>query len=127
VRLAAVHKVVVISNSRMLVGGVDCHAQGGDLSRQPEYIQKLCHVEAIAEYVPPTLADRLLMSPGAIVFARGSLNVPVGKTKPLRMKLTAAGRKYVKPGRTLNLRLSVKVAHPDEKPQKLTNTIRAAP
>jgi Tol biopolymer transport system component len=126
VRLAAVRKAA-ISNGRMIVAGVDCHAQGGDISRQPEYIQKLCHVEAIAEYVPPTLSDRLLMRTGAIVFARGSLNVPVGKTKPLKIKLTAAGKKYAKPGRTLKLRLSVKIAHPGEDPQKLTKTIRLAP
>jgi hypothetical protein len=126
VRLAAVRKAV-ISNGRMIVAGVDCHAQGGDISRQPEYIQKLCHVEAITEYVPPTLPGRLLMRPGAIVFARGSVNVPVGKTKPLKMKLTAVGKKYAKPGRTLELRLSVRVAHPGEKPQTLTKTIRAAP
>jgi Tol biopolymer transport system component len=111
-------------NHFMTLRGIDCKAQGGHPELLPPELQKACHVEAIAEYVPPTLPGRILLKAGAIAFAKGSVNIPEGETKPLKLKLTGPGKKYAKPGTKLKLALTIRMTAPDQKPQTLKKTVK---
>ena len=58
-----------------------------------------------------------------IVFAKGSLKVPHGKTLPLPLKVTAAGRKLLKPGKTLKVALTITEKAPGAETQRTTKTL----
>ena len=59
-----------------------------------------------------------------VVIAKGSVKVPAGKKKPLKMKLTAAGKRLLKPGRTLKLKLTVRATRTGSKAQTIHKTIK---
>lgn len=118
---------VAIAHNQMSVG-IDCNAQGGHPELLPPELRKLCHVEAFTEYEPDThtIHRVQLKRKRPIVFAKGSTNVPLGKSGALKLKLTGAGKKYAKPGKTLKLKLVLKLAGPEGESQTVRQTIRAA-
>jgi len=124
VRLATLKRVVFVGHT--LNVGVDCNAQGG----HPD--PKICNGDGIARAVAPVGALRpvtpwggsLSRKPTSIVFAKGSVKVPGGKTKQLKMKLTAAGKKLAKPGATLTVRVVVTETADSEKVQTSRQTIK---
>jgi hypothetical protein len=61
-----------------------------------------------------------------IVFAKGSVTVPNGKTLPLLLKITAKGRKLMKGRKTLKLTETVVETAPGAKPTTTTKTFTVA-
>ena len=61
-----------------------------------------------------------------IVFAKGSVKVPNGKTEPLPLKITAAGKKLMKGRRSLKLTETVVETAPGAKPRTTTKTFTVA-
>ena len=108
---------------RMAVG-INCFADGGH--PDPKY----CNGDGIAKMVAP--AGGFLRSPKhelkkktkTIVFAKGSVKVPGGESKPLKLKVTAAGKKLAKPGKTLKIQLDIKVSRDQEKPETFKKTVK---
>lgn len=97
---------------------IDCYAQGGH--PDPKY----CNGDGIAKAVAPRTAFRLWAKPKPVVFSKGSVKVAEGKSKPLKLKITAAGRELLKAGGTVKVKLSVKVTRPTGNPQTFTKTIK---
>jgi len=62
-----------------------------------------------------------------IVFAKGSAKIPHGQAKPPPLKLTAAGNKALKAGRSLKVTVTIVETAPGAKPQKTTKTITVKP
>lgn len=103
---------------------VDCNAQGGH--PDPKY----CNGDGIAKAVAPRTAFRPWAKPKPnkpIVFAKGSVKVPEGKSKPLKLKLTAAGKKLLSKGKAVQVKLSVKVTRPNGKALTFKKTISVQP
>ena len=108
---------------RMAVG-INCFADGGH--PDPKY----CNGDGIAKMVAP--GGGFLRSPKhelkrrmkTIVFAKGSVKVPGGESKPLKLKVTAAGKKLAKPGKTLKILLDIKVSRDQEKPETFKKTVK---
>jgi len=120
VRLAAIKKVYIYPRLNV---GVDCFAQGGH--PDPKY----CNGDGIAKMVTYTgLNPRSWAKPKlkkkTIVFAKGSVKVPGGQSKQLKLKLTAAARKVAKPGTTLKVQVVVKVSRDKEKPETFKQTVK---
>ncbi|HET7416817.1 MAG TPA: hypothetical protein VFJ61_04215 [Solirubrobacterales bacterium] len=120
VRLIALKKVYAWRY--MTPAFIDCNAQGGH--PDPKY----CNGDGIAKAVAPRTAFRPWAKPKTkaqtIVFAKGSVKVPEGKKKGLKMKVTAAGRKLLKAGGKVKLKLTVKVSRPVGAPEAFTQTIK---
>jgi hypothetical protein len=103
---------------------INCFADGGH--PDPKY----CHGDGIAKMVAP--AGGFLSSPKhelkkktkTIVFAKGSVKVPGGESKPLKLKVTTAGKKLAKPGKTLKIQLEIKVSRDREKPETFKKTVK---
>src|SRR5436853_2538992 len=102
---------------------IDCNAQGGH--PDPKY----CHGDGIAKAVAPRTAFRpwARSKNKPIVFAKGSVKVAEGKKKGLKMKITAAGKKLLKAGGTVKVKLAVKVTRPTGSAQTFTKTIKVQP
>ncbi len=120
VRLAAIKKVYVYPRLSVFV---DCFAQGGH--PDPKY----CNGDGIAKMVTYTgLNPRPWAKPKlkkkTIVFAKGSLKVPGGQSKSLKLMVTPAGKKLAKPGTTLKVQVVVKVSRDKEKPETFKQTIK---
>jgi Tol biopolymer transport system component len=62
-----------------------------------------------------------------IVLAKGSVTVPNGQTKPLPLKLTAAGKKLVKQGKPLKVTVKIVETAPGAKPKTTTKTLTVKP
>lgn len=60
----------------------------------------------------------------SVVFAKGSVKVPEGKSKALKMKVTAAGRKLLSTGKAVKVKLSVKVTRPAGNARTFQKTIK---
>jgi len=100
---------------------IDCGAQGGH--PDPKY----CKGDGIAKAVAPGTAfrSRARAKTGKpVVFAKGSVKVAEGKRKPLKMKITAAGRKLLKASGTVKVKLAVKVRRPTGKALTFTKRIK---
>jgi Tol biopolymer transport system component len=100
---------------------IDCFAQGGH--PDPRY----CKGDGIAKAVAPRTAFRpwaKAKTGKPVVFAKGSVKVAEGKKKPLKMKITAAGKKLLKAGGTVKVKLSVKVTRPTGKPLTFAKAIK---
>jgi hypothetical protein len=121
VRLAAIKKVYAYP--RLMVF-VDCSAQGGH--PDPKY----CNGDGIAKMVtytglnPRPWAKPKLKKKTTIVFAKGSVKVPGGQSKPLKLKVTPASKKVAKPGTTLEVQVVVKVSRDNEKPETFKQTVK---
>lgn len=105
----------------LLAVGIDCNAQGGH--PDPKY----CNGDGIAKVLVPRTGYRPWAKPQAsksVVFAKGSVKVPEGKSKPLKMKVTAAGRKLLSSGKKVKVTLTVKVSRPTGKAQTFKKTIK---
>lgn len=103
---------------------IDCNAQGGH--PDPKY----CKGDGITRMVAPATAFRpwrRAKSGKLIVFAKGSVKVAEGKRKPLKMKVTAAGRKLLKAGGKLKVKLTVKVTRPVGGPQTFKQPVTVQP
>jgi Tol biopolymer transport system component len=104
---------------------IDCNAKGGHPN--PKY----CKGNGIATAVAPSTAFRSWAKPKAtakkVVFAKGSVKVPEGKSKPLKMKITGAGEKLLKAGKSLKIKLVVKVTRPTGKALTFKKTIEVEP
>ena len=61
-----------------------------------------------------------------IVFAKGSVTVPNGKTKPLPLKITAAGKKLMKGRKSLKLTETIVETAPGAKPKTTSKTFTVA-
>ena len=104
---------------------IDCNAQGGH--PDPKY----CNGNGFATAVQPGTAFRSWAKPKTtakkVAFAKGSVKVPEGKSKPLKMKITGAGEKLLKAGKSLKVKLVVKVTRPTGKAQTFKKTIVVEP
>ncbi|HZO06670.1 MAG TPA: hypothetical protein VFB52_09795 [Solirubrobacterales bacterium] len=93
---------------RMLLAGVDCHAPGG---HPTGWVAEFCAANASAypQGSAPAAGFRPWAKPKAKppLFAKGKVRVPEGKTKPLVLKITAAGRKLLKPGKKIKLKVTL--------------------
>jgi Tol biopolymer transport system component len=72
--------------------------------------------------VKPRIFDR--PKPKRVVVVKGSIKVPNGKKKELPLKLTAAGRKLLRSGRTLKFKLTITETAPGFKAATTTKTIK---
>jgi hypothetical protein len=85
----------------------------------------VCHATGEATYDSPMTASASVAGPRpkGLVLAKGSVAVPDGQTKPLPLKLTAAGKKLVKPGRSLKVTVTIIETAPGAKPKTTTRTL----
>lgn len=116
-------KQPVIFNHFMTIAFVDCHAQGGHPTGK---VAEICAANAHAypTAVAPQMAFRLEKPKASkLLFAKGAVKVPAGKKKPLKLKITAAGMKLLKPGKTLKLKVSIVTRRGTAKPVKKTKTV----
>jgi Tol biopolymer transport system component len=129
VRLAALNHPVV-TGTFMTPVSIDCNAQGGHPTGK---VAEIC--AAAANAYPTAVAPAgFSLSAGAprtkpkpVLFASGKVKVPVGQTKPLKMKLTAAGKKLLKAGKKLSLTIQVRVKRPDGGVEDLSKTVTIKP
>ena len=115
------YKQVYVINKYMTPVSIDCNAEGGHPTGR---VAEICAGSGEATYVQTRTA-----TPSAakkVVFATGRVKVPLGTKKPLKMKVSAAGAKLLKSGKTLSVKLSVKVTRPVGRPQTLAKTIKVA-
>ena len=105
---------------------IDCNAKGG----HPD--PKDCNGNGIgddgrAKHGVPLLGEA--EDEGQeVVFAKGSVKVPEGKSKPLKMKITGAGQKLLlAAGKTLKVKLVVEVTGLTGKAQTFKKTIEVEP
>jgi Tol biopolymer transport system component len=87
-----------------------------------------CHANGEATYYSPITHSLTYAKSKAkpIVFAKGSITVPNGKTEPLPLKLTAAGKKLMKGRKSLKLTETVVETAPGAKPKTTTKTFTVA-
>jgi WD40 repeat protein len=89
-----------------------------------------CHANGEATYYSPITHSltyaRAKAKPKPIVFAKGSVTVPNGKTAPLPLKITAAGKKLMKGRKFLKLTETVVETAPGAKPKTTTKTFTVA-
>jgi Tol biopolymer transport system component len=120
IRLATFKNVYIYPR---LSVGVDCSAQGGH--PDPKY----CHGDGIAKAVTytgsnPRLWAKPKLKKKTIIFAKGSVKVRGGESGQLKLKVTGAGKKLAKPGRTLKIQIVVKVSRDKEKPETFKQTVK---
>jgi Tol biopolymer transport system component len=112
----------------MLAVSVDCHAQGG---HPTGWVAEYCAANASAfarGAAPAGLRPNARAKGGAkVLFAKGAVKVPEGKSKPLAMKLTAAGMKLLKKGKRLTLTLTVTSKRGTGKATTSTKTVTVTP
>jgi Tol biopolymer transport system component len=129
IRLAAL-KRPIITSTFMTAVSIDCHAQGGHPTGK---IAEICAAAAnayptgVAPAAFALTAGASRAKPKAVLFASGKVKVPVGKTKPLKMKLTAAGRKMLKAGKKVSLKVQVHVTQPGGGSRDFTKTVTVKP
>lgn len=94
----------------------------------------VCQASGEATYVAPTYdssiaTSRLLARPAPkpLVIAKGAVTVPNGQTKPLPLKLTAAGKKLAKRGKPLKVTVKIVETAPGAKPRTTTKTLTVKP
>jgi dipeptidyl aminopeptidase/acylaminoacyl peptidase len=117
-------KQPVISGHFMTIAGIDCHAQGGHPTGK---VAEICAAaaNAVPTSVAPQTAFRLEKpKTSKPIFAKGAVKVPVGKTKKLKLKITPAGLKLLKPGKTLSLKLTITTRQGSSKPVTKTKTVK---
>jgi len=120
----ALFKQPVIYNHFMTIAGIDCHAQGGHPTGK---VAEICAAAANAypTAVAPQTAFRLEKPKASKpLFAKGAVKVPAGKKKLLKLKITAAGMKLLKPGKTLKLKVAIVTRQGTAKPVKMTKTVK---
>lgn len=123
----ALFKAPVYDGKYMLIAYVDCNAAGGHPTGK---VAEICsfYSDGLTRGYAPTLPPRprawAKPKPKQILFAKGGVKVPAGKTKPLKLKLTAAGKKLMKPGRTLKIKVTITKSQPGQAKQKVTKTVR---
>jgi Tol biopolymer transport system component len=102
---------------------IDCFADGGH--PDPKY----CNGDGVTKMVTYTGSSfrpwaRPKPKKQTIVFAKGSVKVPGGESREMMLKVTAAGKKLAKPGKTLKGQLIVNVSRDNEKPETFKKTIK---
>jgi WD40-like Beta Propeller Repeat len=85
----------------------------------------VCHASGVATYDSPTTSSLRVdrRATKRLVLAKGSVTVPDGQTKPLPLKLTAAGKKLVKPGKSPKVTVTIVETAPGAKPKTTTKTL----
>jgi Tol biopolymer transport system component len=114
----------------MTLAFVDCKAQGG---RPTGKVAEIC--AAAANAYPTAWKPQTAFRPFAAgkakpkppLFAKGSVKVPVGKEKPLKLKLTAAGKKLLKAGKPVKIKVTVTLTQPGAKAKTQTKTVTVPP
>lgn len=117
-------KQPIVHGHFMTIAFIDCHAQGGHPTGK---VAEICAAAANAvptAVAPQTTFRREKPKTSKLLFAKGSVKVPAGKKKPLKLKITAAGLKLLKPGKTLKLRVSITTRQGSSKPVKKTRTMK---
>jgi Tol biopolymer transport system component len=86
----------------------------------------ICQAHGEATYAAPithSLAySRSKAKPKPLVIAKGSVTVPDGQTKPLPLKLTPAGKKLLKDGRSVKVTETIVETAPGAKPRTSSKT-----
>jgi Tol biopolymer transport system component len=126
VKLAFFNQVRV-TGGFMPAASIDCHAEGGHPTGK---VAEICaaSAEAVATGVAPAgLRPWAKPKLSRVVFASGSVRVPEGKKKTLKLKVTAAGKKLLKSGKPIALKLTITVKHGSAKPEKKTKTVTVEP
>ena len=125
-------KKPVIVNNFMRIAFVDCNAAGGHPTGVAAEVCSF-HSDGYTKAWAPTLPPRpwtgsfgfwAKPKPKKVLFAKGDVKVPVGKTKPLSLKLTAAGKKLLKAGRTLKITVTITKTQKGQKKEKVTKTVK---
>lgn len=114
----------VISGHFMTLVSIDCHAEGGHPTGK---VAEFCAAAANAKatgVVPQTAHRRAKPKTAQILFAKGSVRVPVGESKNLKLRITPAGRKLLKPGKTLTLKISITTRQGTSKPVTKKRTVK---
>ena len=107
----------------MTIAGINCHVEGGHpTGKVAEFCEAVANAKASA--VGPPSSFRRAKPKTSILFAKGAVKVPVGKTKQLKLKITAAGLKLLKPGKTISLKLSITTRNGTAKPVTKTKTVK---
>jgi WD40-like Beta Propeller Repeat len=116
-------KQPIIHNHFMTIAFIDCHAQGGHPTGK---VAEFCaaHANAVPTAVAPQTTFRRAKPKPTILFAKGVAKVPVGKKQPLKLKITPAGQKLLKPGKPLKLKLSITTRRGTAKPATKTTTVK---
>jgi len=127
----ASYKRVVIFNTFVRIAYVECK---GVNSGSSKIAQEACKFHgdvytkstASAAPRPWSGSSDIWAKPKAkkVLFAKGDITVPVGKTKLLPLKITRAGKKLVKPGKTLKLTLTITKTQKGQAKQKVTKTVK---
>jgi Tol biopolymer transport system component len=116
----AVYRHPVVYNGFLGAGYVDCSLGSTNAA---------CHASGEAStYVQPAGLSSVLSAHSRtkkrkVVFAAGAVTVPAGQTKPLRLKVTTAGQRLLKPGKKLKVTLTLVETAPGAKPQKTTQVL----
>jgi WD40-like Beta Propeller Repeat len=89
----------------------------------------VCHASGEATFDAPIThsLDYARSKAKSLDFARGSVTVPNGQTKPLPLKLTAAGKKLLKRGEPLKLTETIVETAPGAKAKTTTKTFTVTP
>jgi Tol biopolymer transport system component len=110
----------------MTIAGINCHAEGAHPTGK---VAEICAAAASA-YTSGNLTQSNRAARAAtskakqILFARGKVKVPVGKSKNLKLRFTAAGMKLLKPGQTLTLTVKMETRQGSARPVKSTKTLK---
>jgi Tol biopolymer transport system component len=88
-----------------------------------------CHASGEATFDAPIthVLDYARSKAKPLVVAKGSVTVPNGQTKPLPLKLTAAGKKLVKSGKPLKITETIVETAPGAKPETTAKTFTLTP
>jgi Tol biopolymer transport system component len=115
----------VLESHFMTIAGIDCHAQGGHpTGKVAEFCAAAASAYAQGELSAGQRPWAKAKGAGKVLFASGKVKVPAGKSKKLKLKLTAAGMKLLKPGRTLTLTVKLTTREGSEKPAKSARTVK---
>jgi Tol biopolymer transport system component len=115
-----------IEAHHMVIAGINCHAEGGHPTGA---IAEICaasgkaYTSGTTSKSSPFKATKGKAKPAKVLFAKGAVRVPEGKSKKLSLKLTAAGEKLAATGKPIKLTLSVTLPQSSGKPEKKTVTV----
>lgn len=117
-------KQPVIHGHFMTIAGINCNAEGAHPTGK---VAEICAAAANARptSVAPKTAFRLEKpKTSKPLFAKGAVKVPAGQTKNLKLKITPAGLKLLKPGKTLSLKITITTRQGPSKPVTKTMTVK---
>lgn len=105
----------------MLIAGVNCNAQGS-LGTNP-----ICRYSGNGKSSATTgrsiTAGTSARKKRKVVIARGSLKVKAGRKKRFFMKPTRAGKRILKPGRRVRMRVTIRQRIKGQKTRTMSKTV----